>query len=49
MTSGPAATIGEILEIPFPRPRTREDVLANTDYFWLRDSVLGFLEERAHA
>jgi nitrate/nitrite transport system ATP-binding protein len=49
MTSGPAATIGEILEVPFLRPRKREEVLANTDYFWLRDSVLGFLEERAHA
>jgi nitrate/nitrite transport system ATP-binding protein len=49
MTSGPAATIGEILEVPFPRPRKREDILANADYFWLRDSVLGFLEERAHA
>ena len=49
MTSGPAATIGEILEVPFPRPRRREDVLARADYFWLRDSVVGFLEERAHA
>ena len=49
MTSGPAATIGEILEVPFPRPRRREEVLARADYFWLRDSVVGFLEERAHA
>ena len=49
MTSGPAATIGEILEVPFPRPRVRADILGRPDYFWLRDSVLGFLEERAHA
>ena len=49
MTSGPAATIGEILEVPFPRPRRREEVLARPDYFWLRDSIVGFLEERAHA
>jgi nitrate ABC transporter ATP-binding subunit len=48
MTSGPAATIGEILEVPFPRPRRREEVLARPDYFWLRDSIVGFLEERAH-
>jgi nitrate/nitrite transport system ATP-binding protein len=48
MTSGPAATVGEILEVPFPRPRRREEVLARADYFWLRDSVVGFLEERAH-
>jgi ABC-type nitrate/sulfonate/bicarbonate transport system ATPase subunit len=49
MTSGPAATIGQILEVPFPRPRVRADTLGRPDYFWLRDSVLGFLEERAHA
>jgi len=49
MTSGPAATIGEILEVPFPRPRRREEVLARPDYFWLRDSVVGFLEARARA
>jgi ABC-type nitrate/sulfonate/bicarbonate transport system ATPase subunit len=48
MTSGPAATVGEVLEVPFPRPRRREDVLARPDYFWLRDSIVGFLEERAH-
>jgi ABC-type nitrate/sulfonate/bicarbonate transport system ATPase subunit len=49
MTNGPAATIGEIIEVPFPRPRRREEILSRPDYFWLRDSVLGFLEERAHA
>src|SRR5206468_7427413 len=43
MTSGPAATIGRILRVEFPRPRVREDVLARPDYFWLRDQVLGFL------
>ncbi|MET0850222.1 MAG: ABC transporter ATP-binding protein [Candidatus Rokuibacteriota bacterium] len=48
MTSGPAATIGEVLEVPFARPRRREEVLARPDYFWLRDSIVGFLEERAH-
>jgi ABC-type nitrate/sulfonate/bicarbonate transport system ATPase subunit len=47
MTSGPAATIGEILEVPFPRPRRRDQILAGADYFWLRDSIMGFLEERA--
>ena len=47
MTSGPAATIGRILEVPFPRPRRREQILAGADYFWLRDSILSFLEEGA--
>jgi nitrate/nitrite transport system ATP-binding protein len=49
MTNGPAATIGEIFDVPFARPRRRDDVLARPDYFWLRDAVIGFLEERAHA
>jgi nitrate ABC transporter ATP-binding subunit len=46
MTSGPAATIGKILDVPFARPRQRADVMARADYFWLRDSIVGFLEER---
>jgi nitrate ABC transporter ATP-binding subunit len=49
MTNGPAATIGEIFEVPFARPRQRDTVMALPDYFWLRDSIIGFLEERAHA
>jgi nitrate ABC transporter ATP-binding subunit len=44
MTSGPAATVGQILPVAFPRPRRREALLDQPDYFWLRDSVLGFLE-----
>jgi nitrate ABC transporter ATP-binding subunit len=44
MTSGPAATIGQILEVPFPRPRRREEIVTRPDYFWLRDAVLSFLE-----
>ncbi|MBI4254919.1 MAG: ABC transporter ATP-binding protein [Candidatus Rokubacteria bacterium] len=48
MTNGPAATIGRILDVPFPRPRDREQLLARPDYFWLRDTVVGFLEEQAH-
>jgi nitrate ABC transporter ATP-binding subunit len=47
MTNGPAATIGEILAAPFPRPRRREDILARADYFRLRDQILDFLEGRA--
>src|SRR5882672_9539896 len=48
MTNGPAATIGRILDVPFPRPRVREEILARPDYFWLRDSIVGFLEEQTH-
>jgi nitrate ABC transporter ATP-binding subunit len=49
MTDGPAATIGRILDVPFARPRDREEILARPDYFWLRDSIVGFLEEQAAA
>jgi nitrate/nitrite transport system ATP-binding protein len=46
MTNGPAATIGQILKVPFPRPRRRDEMLALPDYFWMRDSVLAFLESQ---
>ena len=50
MTSGPAATIGEILSVPFPHPRRREEMVATGEYFELRDAVVGFLEAcAAHA
>jgi nitrate/nitrite transport system ATP-binding protein len=48
MTNGPAATTGEIFDVPFPRPRRREELFDRPDYFWLRDGVLGFLEAQAH-
>jgi hypothetical protein len=48
MTSGPAATVGEILPVHFPRPRRREEILSTSEYFELRDQVVGFLEERAN-
>jgi len=49
VTNGPAATIGQIFDVPFPRPRRREELLDRPDYFWLRDAVLGFLEAQSHA
>jgi len=49
MTNGPAATIGRIFDVPFPRPRHRDELLGRADYFWLRDSIVAFLEEQAHA
>src|SRR3989454_4129986 len=44
MTNGPAATIGDVLDVPFARPRAREEILARPDYFWMRDQIVGFLE-----
>lgn len=46
MTNGPAATIGEIMRIPFPRPRNRERILEDPSYYQLRNEVLEYLYER---
>jgi nitrate/nitrite transport system ATP-binding protein len=46
MTNGPAATIGEILEVPLPRPRRRLELAAHPTYLKCRQRVLEFLHER---
>jgi len=46
MTNGPAAEIGEILEIPIPRPRKRLEVATTPTYIKCRQRVLEFLYER---
>jgi nitrate ABC transporter ATP-binding subunit len=43
MTSGPAARLGGILRVPFPRPRERHAVLEHADYYALREELIGFL------
>jgi nitrate/nitrite transport system ATP-binding protein len=47
MTNGPAARVGDILEVKFPRPRNRQEVLANPEYYRLREHLITFLEEHA--
>ncbi len=47
MTSGPAATLGAVLTIPFPRPRIRREVLEHPQYYPLREKLIGFLESQA--
>ncbi len=44
MTSGPAATIGDILEVPLPRPRRREQAIDDPNYYAARERLLSFLE-----
>ena len=46
MTNGPAATIGEILEIDLPRPRNRLALAEDPKYVHLRSEVLTFLYEK---
>ncbi len=46
MTNGPAAEIGEIVEVPFPRPRDRALIGEDPRYFTLRNQALDFLFNR---
>jgi nitrate/nitrite transport system ATP-binding protein len=48
MTDGPAAGIGEIVQVNFPRPRFRKEVMEHPDYYKLRAELIEFLELRAH-
>ncbi len=46
MTNGPAAHIGEILDVTLPRPRKRLELVADPTYIRCRQRVLEFLYER---
>jgi len=48
MTNGPQATIGRIVNVDLPRPRTRKALLEHPDYYRYRQQVLDFLEEYEH-
>lgn len=47
MTDGPAATVGDILQVPFARPRDRHALLEDSEYYRLREYLIDFLENRA--
>ncbi|ARD23358.1 ABC transporter ATP-binding protein [Shewanella japonica] len=46
MTNGPAATVGEILDVNLPRPRERLALAEDKEYNRLRAEVLKFLYEK---
>ncbi|UBF23915.1 nitrate ABC transporter ATP-binding protein [Kovacikia minuta CCNUW1] len=46
MTNGPAANIGEILTIPFPRPRDRTRIMEDPEFYNLRNYALDYLYNR---
>lgn len=46
MTNGPAATVGEILDVNLPRPRNRVQLADDSRYHHLRQQVLHFLYEK---
>ncbi|MEO7222537.1 MAG: ABC transporter ATP-binding protein [Devosia sp.] len=44
MSNGPNATIGNVMEVDLPRPRSRKALLAHRDYYYYREELLNFLE-----
>jgi bicarbonate transport system ATP-binding protein len=46
MTNGPAAKIGEVMEIPFSRPRDRARIMEDPQYYKLRNHALDYLFHR---
>lgn len=46
MTNGPAATVGDILDVKLPRPRDRLELADNAEYNHYRSAVLRFLYEK---
>ena len=46
MTNGPEAGIGQILRVPFPRPRQRLEVMEDPAYYDLRAELIGFLQQQ---
>ncbi|NTF90061.1 ABC transporter ATP-binding protein [Agrobacterium rhizogenes] len=46
MTNGPAAYIGDVLDVPIARPRNRLELAADRTYLKCREAVLKFLYER---
>ena len=47
MTDGPEAHVGEVYEVPFARPRNRNAVLDDPNYFKAHTHVIDFLENHA--
>jgi nitrate/nitrite transport system ATP-binding protein len=45
MTNGPAANIGEIIDVPFSHPRDRIAIRESAEYFELRNYILNFLDQ----
>lgn len=48
MSDGPEATVGDILEVKFPRPRNRKALLEDPAYYEAREYLIHFLNERSH-
>jgi nitrate/nitrite transport system ATP-binding protein len=49
LTNGPEAHIGQILEVPIPRPRQRMEVVNHPRYYALRNEIIYFLNQQKRA
>ncbi|BAY40974.1 nitrate transport ATP-binding protein NrtC [Nostoc sp. NIES-2111] len=49
LTNGPEAHIGQILEVPIPRPRQRLEVVKHPSYYNLRNEIIYFLNQQKQA
>ncbi|MEB3231453.1 MAG: nitrate ABC transporter ATP-binding protein [Leptolyngbyaceae bacterium] len=49
LTNGPEAHIGQILEVPIPRPRQRLEVVNHPRYYALRNEIIYFLNQQKRA
>jgi nitrate ABC transporter ATP-binding subunit len=47
MTNGPEAELGDILEIPFERPRNRKEIMEDPRYYELRQYLINYLNEKS--
>ena len=48
MSNGPRATVGEVLNVPFARPRNRSVLVEDPEYYACREQLISFLEDRSH-
>jgi nitrate/nitrite transport system ATP-binding protein len=48
MTDGPEAEVGDILSIPFERPRNRKEIMEDPRYYELREHLISFLNDKSH-
>lgn len=49
LTNGPASYIGQILDVPIPRPRTHVSVVKDPNYYGLRNEIVYFLNQQRRA
>ena len=45
MTNGPGAKVGEVMEIDFPRPRNRQEIMGTDKFYNYRSRLIQFLDD----